>query len=326
MNKTPLFLREQIIHAVRAFFLAQNFHEATPTLLSSSLPLEPTLYPFQTAWHCQQGKKDYYLATSPEAYLKKLLANGFGNCFAISKSFRDLENAGSLHQPEFLMLEWYRLDATYKEIMKDTEDLLLFIYHALNQKRLLSAVQTDLFSENLPWEGVTMSFLFSRYAHIQLEEIMNDKKMQSVAAKKGYSVAGATWEQLFNQIFLNEIEPHLEKKPCFITNFPAKISPLCKKISERPRFAQRFELYLDGIELANGNTENTDSSYILHEFQKEQKSRVQKNIASAPIDSTFIQALASMKDHVFAGAGMGIDRLTMILAGTKTIQETELCF
>src|SRR5258708_367510 len=107
----PFFIREEIIKSIRSFFEEQYFHEVIIPILYSSLPLEPTLYSFSTTWKTNEGDRELYLCTSPESALKKMLAVGIGNCFAIGKSFRNLESSGPRHNPEFLMLEWYREDA-----------------------------------------------------------------------------------------------------------------------------------------------------------------------------------------------------------------------
>ena len=307
MNLQPIFIREQIIKTVRQFFYDQQFHEVIPPTLNSALPLEPTVYPFETTWQTIHGSKKLYLSTSPESALKKMMAAGIGNCFAFGKSFRNVEDAGDTHIPEFIMLEWYREQATYKDIMKDTEKL----------------IQTILPSLEIPWQQYTMTELFQTYVHVDLETIIDDQEMIAAAKQKGYAVDDATWEQLFNQLFLNEIEPHLGKNPCFVTDFPARISPLCAPKTDNPTFAQRFEIYINGMELGNGNTENTNTTTIREVFEKEQQRRESENHIHQPIDEAFLTALETMKHKSFAGIGLGIDRLAMIVSGAKTITDIE---
>src|SRR6266498_2907542 len=107
-NLQPYYIREELIHQTRQFFRTKNFREIIAPVLKESLPLEPNIYPFQTTWNRHNKQNPLYLVTSPESSLKKMLAKGVGNCFAIGHSFRNLESAGTKHNPEFLMLEWYR--------------------------------------------------------------------------------------------------------------------------------------------------------------------------------------------------------------------------
>ncbi len=263
-------------------------------VFNTSLPLEPNIYAFKMG--------DYYLPTSPEATLKKAIAEGIGNCFAIGLVFRDMEGISPIHKPEFLMLEWYREDADYKKIMEECRELVLF----LNQPRKGRPYEAK-------WQVFSLEDLFNKYAKLDLAEIIDDNKMLKIAKESRYNTDNVTWEQIFNQIFLNEIEPHLPKEPFFLTDYPAKISPLCAKRKDKPYFAQRFELYINGIEIANGNTENTDSVEVLNSMKQEEKYRKIKGLICPPIDMEFIEALKKMHGKKYAGIGLGIERLGMVL-------------
>lgn len=325
-NLQPLFIREEILHATRTFFREHGFHEVLTPTLKPSLPLEPNLYAFTTEWNTIKEKTNLYLATSPEAYLKKMLAKGIGNCFAISKSFRNLESAGTKHFPEFLMLEWYRQDATYQQIMQDTQDLITFVHqhlttHFLQTQTYQITFQDKNISLQTPWPQLSLEKLFHLYADIQITEILDDHKLFAVADKKGYSTQNTTWGALFDQIFLNEIEPHLPSVPLYLTDFPARISPLCTPRNDKPYLAQRFELYIANIEIANGNTENTDTKTIKQVFEQEKSYRQQHNILTPPIDQEFLESLEKMQNISYAGIGLGLDRLTMLFADCADIHE-----
>lgn len=313
MNLQPIFIREEVIKSIREFFYARKFHEVVTPTLNSAIPIEPNIYPFVTLWKTIHGEKKYYLSTSPESGLKKMIGEGLGNCFAIAKSFRNLEDSGTTHIPEFLMLEWYRKDATYKDIMNDMEELVLFVIQKIGVTIKLGK----------KWKRHTMIHLFKKYADVNLQDILDDQKMKTYAKKKGYQIHDATWEQLFNQIFLNEIESELGVDPCFVVDFPSRISPLCKPKKDFPQFAERFEVYLKGIELGNGNTENTNTESIKRIFNREKKEREKKQMVTPPIDTTFLTALKNMQQNSYAGIGIGVDRLAMILAGAKTIEEVD---
>jgi elongation factor P--(R)-beta-lysine ligase len=328
MNVQPIFIREEIIKSAREFFFAKSFHEVITPTLATALPLEPTLYAFETNWKTIHGDKKTFLTASPESGLKKMLAAGIGNCFAIAKSFRNLEDAGNTHIPEFLLLEWYRENATYKDIMDDTQNLILYIKQHVDHYRKKTPdnhlmYQGKTIDTTTPWKTYSFVDLYTQYAGISLEQVIDEEALIKVAKSKGYETIGATWEQLFNQLFLNEIEPHLGSNPCFITDFPAKMSPLCKPQREKPYLAERFEVYIAGMELGNGNTENTDTKSVKAVFDAEQEYRNEKGILTPPIDDIFLQSLDAMNGKSIAGIGLGIDRLAMIFADVTDISEVE---
>lgn len=317
MNLKTALIQEQIIKTIRDFFYAQNFHEAIIPILNMSLPLEPNVYAFVTTWQTHHETKNYYLSTSPESALKKMMAAGIGNCFAFSKSFRNLEDSGKQHSPEFLMLEWYRENADYHQIMKDVHKLILYINKGKNH----FYYQGKIIQLKNEWPVLSMTYLFKKFADLDLRELIEDEKMKNAALAKGYKIENATWEQLFSQIFLNEIEPNLGFDPCFIIDFPARISLLCKTKKEDTRFAERFEVYLANMEIGNGNTENTDAKNVKDKFIKEKQYRRKTGITSPSIDEKFLEALRIMKNKSYAGVGLGIDRLVMLFADCASIQD-----
>lgn len=312
-NKSPYIIRENIIRATRQFFYEMDFHEVIPQILNTALPLEANLYPFETTWKTRTGDRRLYLPHSPERSIKRMLARGMGNCFALGKSFRNLEQEGSQHLPEFLMLEWYRKEATYLDIMKDVKELLTFIHDYL--ENIGGPISPHIHGK---WKTYSLIELFKTHSAIDLSSIIEDDELLfETARKRGYIVEGATWGQLYDQIFVNEIEPHLTNEPVFIIDFPARISPLCAQKKDDSRFAERFEFYMGGMEIGNGNTENTDIQYVQKTFETEHKK------TGYPIDEEFLKSLDKMSAATYAGIGLGIDRLTMLLSGASTIQSIE---
>jgi elongation factor P--beta-lysine ligase len=148
---------------------------------------------------------------------------------------------------------------------------------------------------------------FKEKIGVTLEELlMNEGKMTEVALQKGYKTEGATWEELYDQLFVNEIESTFSLRPFFLVDFPARISPLCMPQKIKPLFAQRFELYIHRMEIGNGNTENTDTASVRKAFEAESLK------TGMPIDEEFLTYLGKMKGSSYAGIGIGIDRLTML--------------
>ncbi|PWU22974.1 hypothetical protein C5B42_04515 [Candidatus Cerribacteria bacterium 'Amazon FNV 2010 28 9'] len=305
-----LLARERVIKAVRSFFDAQGFHELITPVLNSSIPTEPNVYPFATRWNTIEGEKQLFLATSPEKKLKYWLAQEMGNCYSIGHSFRNLEQTGPKHTPEFLMLEWYRKHATYETIMDDTKRLLAFVAKALGQH-----------THHQPWQIYSMDTLFQQYVESSIEHLITDKVLIDVAQKKGYQTEQATWEQLFDQLFLNEIEPHLPNISFFLTDFPARISPLCAIQREKPWLAQRFEVYAQGMEIGNGNTEQTDTTIVRQYMEQEREVRIKNGQTVSPLDEEFLSSLQTLHEtgKSYAGIGLGIDRLTLMMTNGQQI-------
>lgn len=330
MNLQPIFIREEVVKAIRSFFETRHFHEVIVPVFNEALPLEPTLYSFSSRWHTRDGSKTFYLTVSPESGLKKMMGEGIGNCYAIGKCFRNLEGSGPQHNPEFLMLEWYRENAHYTDIMNDTEALLLHIKKHLDvhQKKTVDSritykgVRIDLQEK---WERLSLEDLFRRHTGVKMKDIVSDKTLRYIMKKNGYTLGSATWEQLFDQLFLNEVEPHLPKSSFFLTDFPARLSPLCTRNAQKPYLAERFECYLAGMEIGNGNNENTDAHMVYTQFLHEKKTREERHEVYHPIDASFINALQKMNEtgKHFAGIGVGVDRLAMIFADTQKITDVE---
>ncbi len=300
------YLQEKIIKAIRDFFYEQEFHEVVTPVLNEKIPLEPNIYPFETKWRTIKGTKKLFLSTSPEKNLKKMLASGMGDCFSIGHSFRNLESSGQLHTPEFLMLEWYRENSDYQVIMNDVKDLILYIQKRIKLKAMYNRLND--------WSSYSLVDLFKEHTQLDLEKIvLSDKRLFEYAKMKEYQTTHATWNQLYDQIFVNEIEPLLPLYPLFLTDFPSRISPLCKPKKNEPYLAERFELYINRTELANGNTENTDSASVKKVFIQEHAMRLRSGFVSPGIDRAFLDSLKRMSRYRYAGIGLGIDRLVRLL-------------
>jgi elongation factor P--beta-lysine ligase len=326
MNLQPLFIRETVIKAVREFFDTQGFHEIIVPVLNRSLPLEPTLYSFSTTWQARAASETLYLTISPESGLKKMIAKGVGNCYAIGKCFRNLEGRGPRHNPEFLMLEWYREDARYNQIMSDTETLVRFVKNkvfAAHQRHGALGYQHQIINVDTPWQRLSLEQLCHDHLGKSIEEFSDEKKLLNFMRERGYNTKNGTWEQLFDQLMLNEIEPYFPKNPFFLLDFPAKLSPLCSVNPAKPYLAERFECFMAGMEIGNGNNENTDAEAVRWCFKLEDRERKQRGETSHPIDSEFIAALEKMDAKQYAGIGLGIDRLAMIMADVTSIDEIE---
>lgn len=313
-------IQEQIARAIREFFYSRKFHEIIPPVFSDTIPLEPNIYPFVSLWHPAAKTKTQFMSTSPERSLKIALAHGVGNCFAVGHSFRDLEGSSPIHSPEFLMLEWYRADASYKDIMHEAQELIVFVVNGIepHPKPLLAGEG----SRHDSWPTLSLVDLFQTHANLSISDIVVGDTLYKKASKKGYVIKNTTWSQLFDQIFLNEVEQHLPKTPFFLIDFPSRISPLCQPRADKPYLAQRFELFIGGVELGNGNTENTDVSYVGGMFRRERAERKRRHLPCPPEDTEFLSALKKMQGKSYAGIGLGVDRLCLLLSSPERISES----
>jgi len=326
-------IREHVLHAIREFFDRQDFHEVETPLLIANPPAESYLDVFETKLlDRNRNGKHAYLSTSPEVPLKKLMVAGLGNCYALTKSFRNMEMQSSLHNPEFTILEWYRVGADYKEIMSDCESLLLYIreYIVKKQKKPGDTSPTLTYQNTVvdlsaPWEKLTMVEAFKKWAGIDFVQFLEMEKAKEIAVKKGYTVSADTsWEELYNQIFLNEVEPHLGRgKPTILYEFPGSMAALARRKQSDPRFAERFEFYIEGLELGDCYSELTDWREQQSRFENELKELKRSGKTMYDYDHDFIEALKiGLPDC--SGIAIGVDRLVMLFADVKTIQETLL--
>ncbi len=326
------FIREKVITAIRAFFFARSFHEVETPILLANPAAESYLDVFETTLlDRHRNPHKAYLSTSPEVPLKKLLVAGIGDCYSLTKSFRNMETQSNLHNPEFTILEWYRVGADYKEIMKDCEELLIFIntylLRSLDEKKIKNTHQLTYQGKKVDlspsWERLTVKEAFATWAQVDFDAFLDEEKAKSIARDKGYSVAeNNTWEELYNQIFLNEVEPNLGRgKPTILYEFPASMGALARKKPTDPRFAERFEFYIEGLELGDCYSELTDWKEQEERFENELKEIARMGKTLYDYDHDFIEALKVGLPEC-SGIAVGIDRLVMLFADTKKIQDT----
>jgi len=322
-------LRGRVIRAIRAFFDAQAFEEVETPLLVAAPGMEPYLDVFETRLATPRGVASRaFLTTSPEYAMKKLLVAGLPRIYQICKSFRNGEEISRGHNPEFTILEWYRAHADYQAIMADCERLLIALWRAVHpdagpDAEPALAVGDEQIALGSPWERLSVRDAFARYAFLDLDALSDAATMRRALATRGYQVSNeTTWEQGYHQIFLNEIEPRLGRpKPTILSDYPASLAALARRKRDDPRYAERFELYIAGIELANAFSELTDADEQQARLEAEQTERAALGKTMYDIDADFIRALrVGMPPS--AGIAVGVDRLVMLFAGVDAIQET----
>jgi EF-P lysine aminoacylase GenX len=317
------FVREQVIKALRSFFDERKFHEVEIPILIGNPPAESYLDVFETTLlDRHRNPKKAYLSTSPEIPLKKLMVAGLGNCYSLTKAFRNMETQGKLHNPEFTVLEWYRVEADYFDIMKDCEELLLTINRLIYSGNTLT-YQGQKIDLTPPWERMTVVAAFKKYANVNFDDFLVDKKSREIASEKGYRIQEHnTWEQLYNQIFLNEVEPRLgQRRPTILYDFPSAVAALSKNKTSDPRYCERFEFYIKGLELGDCYGELTDPTESKKRFDFQMKEIKRLGKTAYDYDHDFIDAL-KVGLPTCSGIAVGVDRLVMLFADVANIAET----
>lgn len=310
--------RIEILRATREFFWSQGFMETDTPIAVRPPSQEPYLNPMPVLFHNAEGAEyRFHLRTSPEFALKKILAAGYEKIFEISKVFRDYEEFGHNHNPEFTMIEWYRAPGTFWNFMDDAENLFKFIGKALNKNSVQWKNKEILI--DAAWDRKSMKEIWQEFVGVNLDDYLTAEAMKGLCEKLGYEV-GSVYEDLFYKIFLNKIESHLGiERPVFIYDYPAQMCSLSRPSSD-PRYAERAELYIAGLELANGFGELTDAKKQKGNLDADQKKREELGRETYPIDEDFIIALESGIPQA-GGIALGIDRMIMLFTGAKDINE-----
>lgn len=319
--------RGRILAAVRRFFADAGFVEVDTPALQVSPGLEPHLQAFHTTWHDPRGPAALprYLHTSPEFAMKKLLAGGMQRIWQMAHVFRDGER-GATHHPEFSMIEWYRARASYHDLMADCEALLRIAQDAAGGTGL--EWRGHVADAHGDWQRLSVAQAFERYVGIDLLATAPDPArpdaalLGAAAARAGIAPhAGDDWETLFFRVMLDRIEPQLGiAAPTILYDYPVALAALSRRKPEDPRLAERFELYVGGLELANGFGELTDPTEQRRRFEADQARKQALYRETYPIDEDFMAALEHGLPDC-AGIALGFDRLVMVATGASAIEE-----
>ncbi len=318
--------RMGMIRAIRNWFERERFYEVETPALQRAPGMEAHLRAFRTELLTPEldRAETYFLHTSPEFAMKKLLVAGCTKIFQICHCYRNAEGS-SLHSPEFSMIEWYRAHAGYRDIMEDCVALLRFCAQTLNIKELkYKGREADPFAN---WEIISVCEAFDKYANIDLESFLDDQSAfaQELRRHGFHTDENDRWDDLFFRVFLEKIEPALGNgQPTILYDYPVSMAALSRPKPEDPRFAERFELYICGMELANAFGELTDPVIQKQRFLEDLKLKEELYGEVWPVDEDFIAALEhGMPDS--GGIALGIDRLAMLFAGVDRIDDVMWC-
>jgi lysyl-tRNA synthetase class 2 len=288
--KNNLVLRSKIIQSIRDFFNTQGYLEVeTPIRISSPAP---------EAHIDAEPSGPWYLHTSPELCMKRLLASGYSCVYQICKCFRRKER-GNRHLPEFTLLEWYTANDDYMGMMNQTEALIKHIAESISLAETITYRGKSIALQS-PWMKLTVSEAFETYASMSL----------STAVVQGK----------FDEIMALEVESKLPRNiPVFLHDYPSEMAALARLKPEDRSVAERFELYIGGLELCNAFTELTDPKEQRVRFKAEAHQRKRSDKVVYPMPERFLSALEEIPNAT--GNALGIDRLVMLFADAATIDE-----
>ena len=308
-------VRAAVLDAVRDFFKDAGFLAVeTPTLARASAQ-EEHIQLFATEYQGDKAQKQFYLAPSPELYMKRLLGVGFEQIYQISRSYRNGE-LGPQHNPEFTLIEWYRAYASYEEIMADVENLASHVAKSVLGRSSVVRAGREIDLQP-PWERLSVRDAFARWAAVDLDACTDAESLFRRARALGYGSARRedSWEDLYHKILLERVEPELTKLGAVhLFDYPRQLAALAKLKEGDSAVAERTEAYLGGVELSNGYTELNDPTQQRERFARGARP------GGAPADEAF---LAAMERGIppAGGVALGLDRLVMIVAGASCLGE-----
>lgn len=312
----------KVITYIDDFLQEKNYLKVDLPVLSPALIPESYLEVFETEFRYFDKKEKLYLTPSPELFLKRLLIAGVGDCYYLGKTFRNSEPNSSKHTPEFSMLELYKVGAGYMDIADIVLQLLQFISIKLYNKPELNFRNYKVSLEK--WEKMTVAEAFQKYAGVTEDELFDHNKFLQKAKLKNYVIDNFSYEDVWSQIYTQEIEPHLGKNgyPTLLYEYPKEFASLAKHNSDG-KTARRFEFYIAGLELGNCYEELTDWQEQERRFKNDELLRKQNGKIQHPVDWGFIDALKKGLPTC-AGIAIGVERLGMIFADVDSIDKIKL--
>ena len=279
-----------IYQTICSFFNGQGFLEVDTPVRSPAIAPEKEIIPFDS--------EGWFLSTSPELYMKRLLSAGYDKIYQFSHCFRKGER-GNYHNPEFTLLEWYRKDVNYEQMMQDAERLIIAVTAEMGMGSTLH-YQGNTIDLSLPWERLTVSATFQKYA--------------------GWDPTHDPDVRRFDEDMVLKVVPNLDPlRPIFLVDYPAPMASLARLKPGNSHVAERFELFIGGLEVANAYSELVNAKEQEMRFRTEIEQIKQAQNRIAPMPEKFLRAAANLPEC--AGIALGIDRLVMLFCNAATIDE-----
>ncbi|HIK72549.1 MAG TPA: lysine--tRNA ligase, partial [Gammaproteobacteria bacterium] len=311
-------LRSQIISEIRSFFENQDYLEVETPMMHSVLG-GAAAKPFTT--HHNALDMDLYLRIAPELYLKRLVVGGLEKVFEINRNFRN-EGLSTKHNPEFTMLEYYTAYANFEDQMDFIESLFKSLAGSVLGSTVIG-IGAHKYDLGKPFKRITLISSVAEKLSVKEEDLRKRDILESLAEKlhiEGYE--DLSDGKLLFELFEEVVEESLDQ-PTFITGYPTEISPLSRISDEDPDFVERFELFIDGKEIANGFSELNDPEEQADRFKKQVEQKVSGDEEAMEYDADYVEALEYGLPPC-AGVGIGIDRLVMLLTGAPSIRDVLL--
>jgi elongation factor P--(R)-beta-lysine ligase len=317
-----IIFRATLLEAVRSFFRDRAYLEVDTPILSADATVDPNISPFAT--RCLPGNSELYLQTSPEFAMKRLLAAGHTAIFQVTHAFRNGE-IGRLHNPEFTIVEWYRLHDTYHQQMDVVEELVRHVFMAIKTREGVPRESVRLSTSNVSFRRLSYKEAFERHAGFDPLTI-GTEEIPKIAASKGITappgLAANDRDGWLNFLLVEMIEPNLgQNVPEFVYDYPSSQAALARIRHDDPPVAERFELYVKGIEICNGYQELTDA--------EELGDRIRKSFFSST--STMERLLKSRLIYAMeaglpecSGVALGFDRLVMLAVQAESLADVIL--
>ena len=314
-------VRAAIVRGIRQFLDARGFLEVE-TPMMHLIPGGATARPFKT--HHNALDLELYLRIAPELFLKRLLVGGIPRVYEINRNFRN-EGISTRHNPEFTMLEFYWAYADYRDMMDLTEEMISELAQIAMEVQGKDQITWEGQPVDLarPWARVTMREAIVQHGGVPAERLETAESVRQVLEERGIEIPpGGTYGHMIMALFEETAEEHL-RNPTFLTDHPVEVSPLSKQRPDDPRFTERFELYIAGMEMANAFSELNDPDVQAERFRQQLAAREAGDVEAHLFDADYVRALEHAMPPA-AGNGTGIDRLTMLLTDRQSIRDVIL--
>jgi len=320
-NENPrriFLLRSKLIKEIRNFLDSKGFIEVETPILHT-VPGGGFARPFIT--HHNALDIDLYLRIALELYLKRLIVGGYERVYEINRCFRN-EGISTVHNPEFTMLELYQAYADYHTMMDLTEELIIHLANTLFGRPVIYRDEEEI-DISSPWERRELLDIVIEHTGVNPLTLTKEELLEYANRLEiKVTTEESLWAKVLMELFEEEVQPKL-KKPTFITGYPVAISPLAKARENDPRFTDRFELFIGGLEVANAFSELNDPIEQRKRFEDQLREKMMGEEETHPMDEDFLEALEYGMPPT-GGLGIGIDRLTMLFANVNSIREVIL--
>ena len=308
--------RARVLEGIRAFFRDRKFLEVDPPIAQAYPNIDLNIFPVKIADASGKAAR-FYLHTSPEPAMKKLLAAGSGDIFFLGKVFRDREGS-PLHSPEFTMLEWYRVGGDAGAVMRDVEELVRMLPRTDIGGSVVHGIGKEI-PVDTPWHRWELGDAFRELLGVGMT---GEKELREALVRKGiHPGADESWEDLFHRACLDVVEPALAGRgACFLTGYPAPLAAMARRRPGRSGVSERFEGFVAGVELVNGYEELTDAAEQEERLLALADRHRRSTGEALDVDPGFLDALRRGLPSC-AGAALGVDRLVMLLLGKNDISD-----